>query len=271
MDAIDDIGAVTVSFEIVFYSVMIVVNLLIFSTIVKMENTENYTVIIASLCFSDALVGVNQIITNILLLSNFQRELCHFGFTIADMFLYIFAIVTSQWHTVVLSVDRYLAVQYALTYYSMVTPLRLKLMVLSAWMIGALVTLLGSLISYLQPPCYDHIVARRYGLTVLVLTQFSTVTIINASIYIKLWLVARKHRNQITAVEGQAQHNTSSSSRKATVIVFIIVAVSALLWTPYGVSIFLFRTLKGGDLISMFPCHQPESGVDRCIDNGHGG
>ena len=60
MDAIDDIGAVTVSFEIVFYSVMIVVNLLIFSTIVKMENTENYTVIIASLCFSDALVGCND-------------------------------------------------------------------------------------------------------------------------------------------------------------------------------------------------------------------
>ena len=248
MDAINDFSAVTVSLEFVFYSVIIVVNLLIFCTIMKMENTENYTFIIASLSLSDALVGLNQIIANILFLLNVEDVWCNFGSAFVRICLLIFGTLTSQWHTVVLSVDRYLAVQYALTYSSMVTPLRLKLMVLSAWVIGALITLLLAVIEYFQPPCIDNARISRIGFPVVMLSEYLATTIINAVIYVKLWLVARKHRNQITAFEGQVQRDTSSNSKKATVIVFLIVVVCGVLWFPYIISIFL--TLFGKPSLS---------------------
>ena len=61
------------------------------------------------------------------------------------------------------------------------------------------------------------------------------IILINAGIYSKLWLVARKHRRVIAQQQSLFPSNTTKPSHKANLMVFIIVLVFALLWLPYTI------------------------------------
>ena len=122
-------------------SVTLIVNALTLVAIILYERSrENYIVLIGSLSLSDALVGLSSMLEPIR-----YRD---WGMTITIIlnFLNFVSVTTSQWHTVALSIDRWIAVHYALNYYSIMSPFRLKLLVAASWILGFTETLLLTLV-----------------------------------------------------------------------------------------------------------------------------
>ena len=208
--------------------VTFIVNALTFVAIIMYEQThENYLVLIASLNFSDVLVGLS-------LLLGPTREFvgldaCGLDVLAHMTFVTLFSIVISQWHTVALSIGRWIAVHFALNYYSIMTPFRLKLLVAAIWVVGSVETLVLSLLQYVGGCFWDY---NRWHniINALPLGHLVLIFAINAGIYGKLWNAAKRQRRQIAQLQQQ-QDNTTGVN-KATVMVMIIVALFGLLWAP---------------------------------------
>ena len=208
--------------------VTFVVNALTFAAILISEHThENYLVLITSLNFSDVLVGLSLLLGPTRTFVDFDA--CGLDVLAHGTFVTYFSTVVSQWHTVALSIDRWIAVHFALNYYPIMTPFRLKLLVAATWVVGSVETLVFSLLQYFggcfsdYNRWYDIIDALPLGHLVLIFA-------INAGIYGKLWNAARRQRRQIA--ELQQQKNNPKGVNNATAKVMIIVALFGLLWAP---------------------------------------
>ena len=213
---------------------VIIINVATIIVTLSIKSTdERLTTVITSLSVADALVGLARII-KVIWLRYTPMEGCHFGEGLFIGLCTYFPGSVSQLHVVVLSVDRYLAVQYALTYSSMVTPRRLKLMVLSAWIIGALETLIIHVFHHLE--CLQGNIIFQQVWRILPVCQLCIIMMINAVIYTKLWFIARKHRRSISNMESRFHTGLSVTSNKANIMVLIIVVLFMLLWSPYVVT-----------------------------------
>ena len=202
-------------------AVTFIVNVLTVAAIVLYEQTrENYIVLIASLNLSDALVGLSMTLEPL----RFRPELSVQIFTVLVSYL---SLCISHWHTVALSIDRWIAIHYALNYHSIMSPFRLKLLVAAPWITGCAETLMCSLLLYL-----GGLSSHRRLKVIALITVMHLVIIyfINAIIYGRLWSVARRQRRQIAQLQQQ-QGNTTGVS-KAAVMVMIIVGLFGLFWAP---------------------------------------
>ena len=115
------------------------------------------------------------------------------------------SVSTSQWHTVALSIDRWIAVHYALNYHSIMSPFRLKLMVAASWILGFTETLVLSLLNVViknSSFLVGRIISMLYVIHLVVILS------IKAIIYSKLWSVARRHRRQIAQLQQQQNNPT---------------------------------------------------------------
>ena len=203
--------------------VIFIVNVLTLIAIILYDRAwENYIMLIASLTLADALVGLSLIL-----------ELLHckddVGFTVT-LFLFItnsLTISISQWHTVALSIDRWIAVYRALNYHSIMSPFRIKLLVAASWVIGSVEMLIISLLYHLSHKNNDLAFRSIYMLTA---GHLIVIFSINAVIYGRLWAAARRQRRQIAQLQQQ-QDNTTGVN-KATIMVMVIVALFGLLWAP---------------------------------------
>ena len=204
-------------------TITLIVNALAFAAIVFYERSrENYVVLIGSLSLSDALVGLSLMLEPIMRYRDW-------GITIIIIlsFLNFVSVITSQWHTVALSIDRWIAVHYALNYHSIMSPFRLKLLVAASWILGFTETLVLILLQVFiknGPFVGERIISLLYVMHLAVILS------INATNYSKLWSVARRQRRRIAQLQQQ-QDNTTGVN-KATVMVMVIVAVFGLLWGP---------------------------------------
>ena len=149
-------------------------------------------------------------------------------------FINFVSATTSQWHTVALSIDRWIPVDYALNYHSIMSPFCLKLLVAASWIIGFTETLLITLVQLFVGNKVIWSRIRTLVTAMHILVIFS----INATIYGRLWNVARKQRRQISQLQQQ-QANTTGIN-KATVMVMVIVALFGLLWLPVIVTYFWY-------------------------------
>ena len=203
--------------------VIFIVNVLTLIAIILYDRAwENYIILIASLTLADALVGLSLIL-----------ELLHckddLGFT-GTLFVHIASYLTtfiSQWHTVVLSIDRWIAVYRALNYHSIMSPFRIKLLVATSWVIGSVEMLIFLLLHHLGGKNNDLAFRSIY---ILAAGHLIIIFSINAVIYGRLWTAARRQRRQIAQLQQQ-QDNTTAVN-KATIMVMVIVALFGLLWAP---------------------------------------
>ena len=200
------------------------VNALIFVAIISYKQThENYLVLIASLNFSDVLVGLSLLLGPTRKFVDFDA--CGLDVLAHGTFVTYFSTVVSQWHTVALSIDRWIAVHFALNCYSIMTPFHLKLLVAATWIIGSVETLVFALLQYFVGCFWDY--NRWYEIIyALPLGHLVLIFAINAGIYGKLWNAAGRQRRQVA--ELQQQQNNPKGVNKATAIV----ALFGLLWAP---------------------------------------
>ena len=188
---------------------------------------ENYIVLIASLNFADALVGLSLLLEPTSAFVDF--EACGLDVLTHMAFISYFTTVISQCHTVALSIERWIAVGYALNYHSIMSPFRLKMLVAGCWIMGSLETLLFSMIHYFSICLWSY---KQWldAMNVLPLVHLVVIFIINAVIYSKLWTAAKRQRTQIAQL--QQQQDSVIGVSKATVMVMVIVALFGLLWAP---------------------------------------
>ena len=203
--------------------IILIVNVLTLTAIILYDRAwENYIILIASLTLADALVGLSLIL---------ELLLCEddLGFTVTQFVYIVNYLSTSvaQWHTVVLSIDRWIAVYRALNYHSIMSPFRIKLLVAASWVIASVEMLIAYLLRYLGGKKNDLAFRSIYILTVVHLIIIFS---INAVIYGRLWAAARRQRRQIAQL--QQQQNNTAGVNKATIMVMVIVALFGLLWAP---------------------------------------
>ena len=172
---------------------------------------ETYISLIKSLCVADALTGVSLIMSvldsNLKLTSN---ELCymHPDYYVYQLFTFSPPFV-SHWHTVALSIDRLMAVHFALRYHTIMTPKRMMIMTVSAWFLGFLEIGVSRILRW-HKMCINN--GRSFHVSDTMGTlHLLFIFMINAGIYAHLWRVARKHRKRIAqqqAEEGTRQPNS---------------------------------------------------------------
>jgi hypothetical protein len=208
-----------------------VINIITF-VIIKQnkESLDTHSVIIASLCVADVCNGIGLFfyVTKL-------SSICGYSRTAMDLFTFFGAFV-SQWHTVCLSIDRLIAIQWALRYHLIMTPCKFWAMIISAWMIGFAEAMLVVFTVYFAectsgynaPKGFRHVYPPAHKLFIF--------TII-AIIYAQLWRVARRQKRQIMAQQQQQQQQQPRKQAfdKASFIVFVIVGLFLLLWSPYMV------------------------------------
>ena len=235
--------------------VTFIANVLTFIAILVYDHSrENYIVLIASLNFSDILVGFSLMLEPL----RFHSDLA-ISLQILTLIVGYLGTFVSHWHTVTLSIDRFIAVQYALNYHSIMSPFRLKLLVVAPWTIGSVETLLFPLVLYAGGL---NSVRKQKFISLMSTIHLLVIFFINVAIYCKLWTVARRQLQQ-------QQDNTTRVS-KATVMVMVIVALFGLLWGPviivdlwYCVAIdnldsslsrVYYYSIVGGQSISLINC-----------------
>ena len=242
-------------------TVTFIANILTFIAILVYDHSrENYIILIASLNFSDILVGFSLMLEPL----RFHSDLA-ISLQILTLIVGYLGTFVSHWHTVALSIDRLIAVQYALNYHSIMSPFRLKLLVVAPWTIGSVETLLFPLVLYVGGL---NSVRKQKFISLMSTIHLLVIFFINAAIYCKLWTVARRQRRQVTQLQQQ-QDNTTRVS-KATVMVIVIVALFGLLWGPviivdlwYCVAVddldssssrVYYYSIVGGQSISLINC-----------------
>ena len=109
-------------------TITFIVNALTLVAITFYERSrENYIVLIGSLSLSDAMVGLSLMLEPIIRYHDWGSTI-----KIILIFFNFVSVSTSQWHTVALSIDIWIAIHYALNYHSIMSPFRLKLLVVAS-------------------------------------------------------------------------------------------------------------------------------------------
>ena len=216
-------------------SLLLVSNAVMLIFLIKSSKMkETHSLLIASLCVADGLAGLALILLSVVPVMILSSQ-CKAPSIIADAFLTL-TTISAQWHTVSLSIDRLVAVQFALRYHVIMTRYKIILLLVSSWIIG---TVEGFVSSYMYA-CGDNPLEDSM---IMIIINTLLVLFINACIYTHLWRVARRQRRQIAQLQQQQQQTAVVD--KATVMVIIIVVAFGVLWAPYLIMV-LISIVGGG-------------------------
>ena len=190
--------------------------------------------LLLSLAVSDVCVGLlGQPFYISLLVKGLQQENpdCN-TYMVFDLMMGIFPIA-SFLGVVAVSADRFLAIQFHLRYQELVTQKRVVAAVISIWM----TSLIFSLVALWVPSDVKFIILYAGGAVGFLLTTV---------VYIKVYFVVRRHKNQIQAnnVQREAQScDTTSfvSLRKSAVGIFYVYLVFWVCYIPFFISMGAIR------------------------------
>ena len=197
--------------------------------------------LLVSLAVSDVGVGLlGQPFYISLLVNGLQQENpdCN-TYMVFDLMMGLFPIA-SFLGVVAVSVDRFLAIQFHLRYQELVTYKRVVAVVISVW----LTSLSFSLITLWVPSDIKFIILCLGGAAGLLLTTV---------VYIKIYLVVRRHKTQIQATQVQQEAQTSemasfASHRKSAVGIFYVYIVFWICYLPFLISLVAIE-MKGPSII----------------------
>ena len=231
--SLDSVSIIAVPLGILLGLAIIIANLITITAIIKVDILwEKYAVLVGSYSAADILVGmmnIQAIVKDIALRDVIVNVTCGWKRILLDN-LNLFGPAVSHWHTVIMTIDRFVAIQYPLTYHQKMTSLKVKALIAFAWLIGAAE---ASLESMWQGA--DCTLGHRIR-TQLITVHLAIIIIINTSLYTRIWVIARKQRHKIIAVctSGQTTAPQKSKPRfdKATKMVFTAVLLLMALWSP---------------------------------------
>ncbi|KAF3694466.1 Trace amine-associated receptor 13c [Channa argus] len=219
-------------------------NLLVIVSISHFRQLQSPTnVLLLSLAVSDFLVGLLLMPGRILLIGS-----CWFlGSFACGLFQYASFIITSSsvGNMVLISVDRYVAINDPLCYPTKVTPLRVKISVCLCWTCSVSYNgvILNKFLRYpdMYNSCYGECVAvidNITGAVDVILTFIGPITVIIV-LYMRVFVVAvsqaRAMRSHIAAVslQGSVGGIAKKSERKAAKTLGVVVVVFLMCFCPY--------------------------------------
>ena len=131
-----------------------------------------------------------------------------------------------------ISVDRFLAIHLHLRYQELVTHKRVVALVISIWVFSALISLFKILINI---PSLRKVMAIIFG----------SYFIFTAVIYYKIYIVVRRHTNQIQALQLQQESQNDEMTnfarlRKSVVGTFYVYLVFLVCYIPGYCSLFIY-------------------------------
>ena len=220
--------------------VIFIINIFTLSAIVLFEKVkERCTVLVGSLCVSDALSGISLILSSLNVITHLLNDRCPSNIS---GYLYNFAvyipILVSQWHIFGLSVDRLIAVVQPLKYHSIMTPGRIKIIVLVIWIFGSLDSVLTMTMA-----CVHTLVTD-----LLILAHLVLIFCFVAAVYTHLWRVAKRHRIQIAEMQShQESQSQPPSTNKATRVILVLFALFVVFYLPFFV-VKSIETLSTGSM-----------------------
>ncbi len=185
-------------------------------------------ILLASLAVSDLAVGlIVQPLLITYLLS--EKHIVNLLFNIFSYFLCSVSLIT----VTAITVDRLLVLQLHLRYHAIVTPFRVTWVVIFIWVFTAVATLLSNL----NLKLFD---------TVEVATTISLL-VANFAVYLKIYLIVRRHRTQIQQQQQQQQQASNENIfsvtrfKKSALNTFMVYILLLFCYMPY-----CFALLDGG-------------------------
>ena len=153
--------------------------------------------------------------------------------------------MASFFGVVVVSLDRFLAIHLHLRYQELVTHKRVVAVVISIWLMSAFLSLMTLWVSF----DIRNLISVLLGIVGLFLTTL---------VYIRIYLVVRRHKNQIHALQVQqvAQtHEMANRTRlvKSAVSVFYVYLLYLVCYLPFMISV------KGPEIFG------PSIAVKKCL------
>ena len=137
--------------------------------------------------------------------------------------------LASYLSVVAISVDRFLAIHLHLRYQELVTRQRVVAVVLSVWVLSVLI----SLTTFWLPPEITSVALSSIGIACVIATT---------TVYWRIYLALKRHKNQMKAIQLQGQIREISqngnmanfaSIRKSAVGVFYVVVVFLVCYLPH--------------------------------------
>ena len=137
---------------------------------------------------------------------------------------------------VAISLDRFLAIQFHLRYQELVTYKRVVAVIISIWMCSVSF----SLISFWIPPFTKFIILSISGVSGIIFTTIA---------YLKIYLVVRRHQNQIQALQLQqvtqsTEVQSFASLKKSAVGIFYVYIVFWICYLPFLICLTVIRNVN---------------------------
>ena len=218
--------------------VVILMNVLVIVAVKTRPRLQSvYNILLASMALTDLLVGTvsgpSFIVVEIFAITGGSvATYCYLEKKASNPFV-VFSILASLFHLVLISIERYFALKYALRYTAMVTKFRMTIAVVFVWFLTGSHSL------------FTTFTGRKYiPYTLSILTGFSLLVIVYCHIFV--YVITRRHEKQISTeqftAEAAAKFLEEKKAWKTTTIIigflllFFLPGLALLLWQLTGLN-----------------------------------
>ncbi|KAL9873898.1 adenosine receptor A3 [Glossina fuscipes] len=160
----------------------------------------------------------------------------HHNYCLMRFFLVIFACCVSILTLITISVDRYIAIIYALHYKRFMTPRIVLSVIVCNWIMGAFVAIIPMFCNHWKTAreCeFDEVLPPWY-MTGFIFPSFIVIWLLMVLMYMRILRVASKQAKQVRQLPRSMNPSILlSSDWRSTQIVFFIMGCFSLCWLPY--------------------------------------
>ncbi|KAG7509521.1 trace amine-associated receptor 1-like [Solea senegalensis] len=196
-----------------------------------------------SLAVADLLVGILVVPFSIIIVVSSYFRLQYILCRIRSSFDMILC-NSSIWNLCCISVDRYFAVCQPLRYRTKINGRVVGIMILVSWTIATLNTAIQTLQALSKAPnskkCVLFQPKTQSTMVLGGLFAFGIPAVIMSTIYLKIFMVARKQARSILSM-AKSGETVSKMEKKATKTLSIVMGIFLLSWTPFVVCITFHR------------------------------
>ena len=194
---------------------------------------EKYGILLVAYCIVDILNGlhVTYLQFRIWLLFFGSEPSCEWRDTLVSSFDFL-TYTASSWHTVLLTLDRYIAVCYPFRYHRIMSLNVQKVMIFAVWVISILENV-GPQIYFKAFKCEDTQGPIFFEESSIQFAHLSVIFLLHFAMYSRIWWIAHKMRQRsVEALSGNGPVRRGIVD-KATLTVFCVVVLSFVIWMPY--------------------------------------
>ena len=206
-------------------------------------------ILLLSLAVSDLGVGLlvqPLYITRLVMMIKENTQTLYFEITLNSFYVTAYSLASASFLSVVaLAADRFLALHLHLRYQELVTHKRVGTVVISIWIISAILMLM-----FIWIPLNVE--------TIILVTYQSVCCLTTAFFYFKIYLAVRHHSNQIHVLQAQlAQNNegdmaNAARERKAAVGTFYVYLVFLICYLPNTCSWIMYNSDRSSQVFLQF-------------------